>query len=84
MAKITVEDKEKEVSDGEPILQPCEELGVPFGCTEGICGSCLIDVVEGFENLSDITQAEKDMAVGSNQRLACQCKIKQGHVKIKY
>ena len=44
----------------------------------------MIDIVEGQENLSELTQEEKDMGMNKTRRLACQCKIKSGNVKIKY
>ncbi len=86
MAKIIFSDdgKEIEVKDGEPIKDACENLGVPFSCSEGICGTCMVDVLEGQENLSELTQEEKDMGRDKNHRLACQCKIKSGTIKIKY
>ncbi len=86
MAKIIFSDdkREIEVKDGEPIKDACENLGVPFSCSEGICGTCMVDVLEGQENLSELTQEEKDMGRDKNHRLACQCRIKSGMVKIKY
>lgn len=86
MAKIIYEERKKEVEvkDGDFIQDACEKLGVPFSCTQGICGTCMIDVVEGQENLSELTQEEKDMDRDKAHRLACQCKIKSGIVKIKY
>ncbi len=86
MAKIIYEERKKEIEikDGDFIKDACEKLGVPFSCAEGICGTCMIDVVEGQETLSELTQEEKDMGRDKNHRLACQCKIKRGMVKIKY
>lgn len=77
--------EEKEIEDGSPLQQICEEAGVPFACTEGVCGTCVIEVEEGMENLSDFTQEEKDFLGDLNkERLACQCKIKGGCVKINF
>lgn len=77
--------EEQEVADGEPIAQVCEEAGVPFACTEGVCGTCVIEVTQGMENLSPFTQEEKDFLGNSqNERLACQCKLRQGCVTIKF
>ena len=84
MAKIITEDVEKEVEDGSEMREPCEELGVPFSCTEGICGTCMIDIEEGQENLSELTPQEEDMGMSKDKRLACQCKINKGLVKIRY
>ena len=85
MAKLVLNDEEVELPDGSEIQEACEEAGLPFACTEGICGTCVIEVVEGGENLSDKTQEELDfLGDTENERLACQCKIKQGRVKIEY
>lgn len=87
MAKLIFKDtgEEIELEDGQPIAEACEEAGVPFACTEGVCGTCVIEVLEGMENLSDFTQEEKDF-LGSldKERLACQCKIKCGSVKLTF
>lgn len=87
MGKLIFEDtdEEYEVLDGAPILEACEEAGIPFACTEGVCGTCVIEVTEGMENLSDFTQEEKDfLGELESERLACQCKMKSGCVKIKF
>jgi ferredoxin len=85
MAKLgfTNSQEEVEIPDGEPIAQACEEAGVPFACTEGICGTCVVEVIEGMENLSPFTQEEKDfLGEQHKERLACQCKIRAGFVKL--
>lgn len=80
--------EEKEIPNGEGIANACEEAGVPFACTEGICGTCIIEVVQGMENLSPFTQEEKDflgdVPSGCHERMACQCKLQQGTVTIKF
>lgn len=75
-----------ELPDGSPIAEVCEEAGVPFACTEGVCGTCVIEVKEGKENLTSPTQEEEDFlgAGTQDERLACQCKIKGGCVKISF
>ena len=75
---------EKEISDGEKIKIPAEELGVLFGCEDGICGTCMINVISGEKNLTDLTQAEKDLERDIKNRLACQCRIKKGKVEIDF
>jgi ferredoxin len=85
MAKLILNEEEIEVEEGTPLKEPCEEAGVPFACTEGICGTCVIEVKEGMENLSEMTQEELDfLGETEDERLACQCKIKQGTVKIDF
>ncbi len=77
--------EEHEIPDGESIISACEEAGVPFACTEGICGTCVIEVEEGMENLSPFTQEEKDfLGEPGKERLSCQCKLLGGCVKIKF
>lgn len=87
MGTLIFEDTSEEyaVKDGEPIAEACEEAGVPFACTEGVCGTCVIEVKEGMENLSEFTQEEEDfLGDMENERLACQCKLKHGCVKISF
>lgn len=87
MAKLIFENTSEEVTlpDNTPIIEACEAAGIPFACTEGVCGTCVIEVTEGMDNLSDFNQAESDFLGDLNsERLACQCKIKHGCVKIKF
>jgi len=84
MAKIILGDREVEVEDGAPVKEACMELGVPFGCENGICGTCIIEITEGADNLNDLNEAEKDMEMDKKTRLACQCRIKSGEIKIKF
>lgn len=87
MAKLIFEeiDETHELEDGSRIQEVCEEAGVPFACTEGICGTCVIEVTEGMENLSEFTLEEEDfLGELDEERLACQCKIMGGTVKIKF
>ena len=49
MATLCYQNQETEVElpDDFKIAEACEEAGVPFACTEGVCGTCVIEVVEG-------------------------------------
>lgn len=76
--------QEIELEDGDFIQDACDKLGVPFGCQNGLCGTCMIDVVEGEDNLSELTEEEETLERDRNHRLACQCKIKKGEVKISF
>ena len=88
MAKLIFDHNEEEIDlpDGAPLAEVCEDAGVPFACTEGVCGTCVIEVKEGEENLTDPTQEEEDfLGQGTRcERLACQCKIKSGRVRISF
>ncbi len=80
------DDEEVEVTEGESIKACCEEAGIPFACEEGLCGTCVIEVEEGMEHLSEFTQEESDFLGDKGcERLACQCKMKgSGRVKVKF
>jgi ferredoxin len=79
---LTVEAKPE-----EPLMDLCQRAGatIIFGCGAGVCGTCMINVLEGKENLSPPTDQEKDALTmfnaKPNQRLACQCNV-LGDVKI--
>lgn len=84
--KFDNNDEEIELPDDSPIAEVCEEAGVPFACTEGVCGTCVIEVMEGSDNLSAPTKEEEDFLGEGNkrERLACQCRIKHGNVRISF
>jgi len=83
MARLHLNDEVVELKDGSSIKEACEEAGVPFACAEGVCGVCLVEVREGRENLSEMTQEELDfLGETDGERLACQCKILRGDVKV--
>ena len=79
-------EEETELPDNSSIAKVCEEAGMPFACEEGICGTCVFDVIEGEANLSNPTQEEEDfLGKGTRrERLACQCCIKSGRVRISF
>ena len=43
----------------------------------GLCGTCVMEVVEGQDNLSPLTRREKLRLKGAvpNRRLSCQCQV---------
>ncbi len=88
MAKLIFDRNEEEIDlpDGSPLQEICEEAGVPFACTEGVCGTCVIEIKKGKENLSPQTQEEEDfLGTGVlDERLACQCRIQGGSVRITF
>ena len=65
------------------IHRACKELGIPFGCENGVCGTCQMEVIEGKENLFPLNEKERDLFADETHRYACQCRIKQGIVRIK-
>lgn len=60
------------------------QYGWSFVCRGGVCGGCLMEVIEGMENLSHPSEAEKaylaSIHAGPHQRLACLCLILDGEV----
>lgn len=76
---------EENLPDGERIQEVCEAQGVPFACTEGVCGTCIVEVEEGMENLSSYTEEEEDfLGEMENERMACQCRLLKGNVTLRY
>jgi ferredoxin len=75
-----------DVEDGARLIEVCDELDVSlsFGCTEGTCGVCELTVVRGMENLSRLTEEEKDYLLEEDlengMRLGCQIKVRKGEV----
>ena len=86
MAKIisTETSEEIEVEDNSAMKSGCMKLGIPFSCSKGTCGTCMVKIVEGKENLEEMNDAEKQMGLDGEYRLSCQCRIKSGVVKIGY
>lgn len=55
--------------------------GLGFGCRAGMCGICVIEVVEGVANLSPPEESETMFLeylghAGDTRRLACQCRLR--------
>lgn len=84
MAKLIINDDEIEIEDGLKIVETIEEAGVPIGCSNGVCGTCEVEVLEGMENLNEMTEEEEDLGMEGNKRLGCQCIVKSGTVKLEY
>ena len=79
-----------EVDNGTPLIEFCDEVDVSlsFGCTEGTCGVCEVTVLEGRDNISRITDEEKDYLLPEDldegMRLGCQVKIRKGDVTLSW
>lgn len=84
MATLYLNDDPIEIPDGERIVDFIEEAGVPIGCSNGVCGTCEVEVLEGMDNLSELNDEEKELGMEGNLRLGCQCVINGGHVKMTY
>lgn len=83
MIKFLKEDREIVVADGANLRQKAIENGIDLYTLKGKlmncggygqCGTCIVEIVEGMENLSPRTDAEnrKLRKKPDNYRLACQ------------
>ena len=83
MAVLQREEKKVSLPDGEHIIDGAKELGISFGCQSGICGMCMVEIVEGMEHLFPRNKAEQEMGLEGKWRLCCQARIKEGTVIIR-
>ncbi|MFZ1828723.1 MAG: 2Fe-2S iron-sulfur cluster-binding protein [Candidatus Competibacteraceae bacterium] len=69
------------VPAGTRVIEVSDRLnsGIIYGCREGDCGTCLMKVVEGMENLTEPSALEaqilKEHFAGQDTRLACQAQV---------
>ena len=69
------------VPAGTRVIEISDKIssGIVYGCREGDCGTCLMKVVEGMENLSEPSVLEarilKEHYAGREIRLACQAQV---------
>ncbi len=82
MATIKFKDKVATQPDNTPIKKSCKDLGILFGCENGICRTCEIKIKKGQENLNSPTSEEKAHLLPDGHRLACQCTLKKGDLEI--
>ncbi len=90
-AELTFADINKTVTvtTGTRVIEVSEKVGagLVYGCREGDCGTCLMQVIDGWENLSQPTVIEervlRDQNAGRHFRLACQAQILGGSVTVK-
>ena len=82
-AKLTFKDTGITVTVpvGVRVIEISEKVGsnIIYGCREGDCGTCLMKVEEGWENLSTPSVIEdkvlRENAAGKHYRLACQAQV---------
>lgn len=78
-----------DVEDGSRLQDAIDRSGadIPFGCREGNCATCMIEVISGMDNITAPTPNERvtllEEELDMNIRLACQCRIQQGEIEIK-
>ena len=85
MAKLTLNGEELDVPENERFVDQIEEAGVPIGCSNGVCGTCEVEILEGMENLNEVTEEEEDLGMEGNKRLGCMCMMNgKGPVSMEY
>ena len=62
MAKLVLNNEEIEVEEKVRIVDAIEDAGVPIGCSNGVCGTCEVEVIEGMDNLNEMTEEEEETA----------------------
>jgi len=92
MPKITVlpGNVSAEVDSGELLLRAGEKAGVEMeaGCFNCFCGTCVVEVITGIDNLEQPTPQELEILDGWNKdaqryRLACCTRITRDEVVIR-
>lgn len=72
-----------ELGKGSALMDVAHEIDLPitFGCGQGVCGSCKVEVLEA-EHLAPPDESEVDflerLNAGKSERLACQIRLVPG------
>ena len=92
MPKVTIlpANLSAEMPPGELLLEAGEKAGVEMeaGCFNCSCGTCVVEVVDGMQNLSEPTPEELEVLDTWNKdpekfRLTCCVTIQQGEVVLR-
>lgn len=77
------------VPAGTRLIEVSEKVGagITYGCREGECGTCMMKIVSGMENLANPSMLEtkvlQEQMAGRHNRLACQAQVLQGQVVVR-
>ena len=91
MAKVTFKNDNLtvDVPPAKNLKDVCDENGssIPFGCRNGVCGTCLSTVTNGKDNIAPADDNEKMTLEGfgckaPEKRLICQCKMGGGNEEV--
>jgi 2Fe-2S ferredoxin len=90
MPKVTIDGREVHVPPGTSILDAALDNGIELDHNCGgncACSTCHVIVLEGMENLSEMSDDEEDMldtahGLTLESRLGCQSKV-MGDVKVR-
>lgn len=82
--KLMPQSVEVVLPHGSPLTELEFELygqeSIPFGCKAGVCGACVIEILEGIDYMGSKSKEENDFLetlgyTGDTFRLACQCHL---------
>jgi ferredoxin len=90
-ANVTFEDIDVTITvpAGTRLIEISEKVGagITYGCREGECGTCLMRIVSGMDNLAEPSLLEdkvlKELMAGRRHRLACQAQVLGGEVVVR-
>ncbi|MGK2954036.1 MAG: 2Fe-2S iron-sulfur cluster-binding protein [Thiobacillus sp.] len=77
------------VPAGTRLIEVSEKVGagITYSCREGECGTCIMKIVSGMENLAQRSVLEdkvlQENMAGRNNRLACQAQVLGGEVVVR-
>lgn len=78
-----------QVPAGTRLIEISEKVGagITYGCREGECGTCMMRVVSGMENMSERSVLEdkvlQENMAGRHNRLACQAQVLGGDIVVR-
>ena len=88
-ANVTFEDIGITVTVGTRLIEVSEKVGagITYSCREGECGTCIMKIVSGMENLAQRSVLEdkvlQENMAGRNNRLACQAQVLGGEIVVR-
>jgi ferredoxin len=77
------------VPAGTRLIEISEKAGagITYGCREGECGTCMMRIISGMENMSERSVLEnkvlQENMAGRNNRLACQAQVLGGDIVVR-
>ena len=77
------------VPAGTRLIEISEKVGagITYGCREGECGTCMMRIVSGMENMSEPSVLEdkvlQENMAGRHNRLACQAQVLGGEIVVR-
>lgn len=77
------------VPAGTRLIEVSEQAGagITYSCREGECGTCMMKIVSGMENLAQRSVLEdkvlQENLAGRSYRLACQAQVLGGEIVVR-